>query len=302
MALITFETKNKTQSSADFPKFKLAKGERARVAILENPQFGYVHDLRKPKIVNGKAEMKLVERKDGTTFSAPVMDFVSRSRCTGDEDVLAESGIDPKHCSICNLAKENSAMADAPKRRFALHVVKYNTKPGSFDLVDGPFSVQIQVWPFTDMVFNKMIEINSIVGSLQSHDLLLGPCTDPVFQKFDINYDVKALWSGDASYKETTLSSLKSNRADDLMYFVGRNTEQRFIDKNIEDVREAHRVLNGRGEEPQLAAKEVPQLSEGLGSLLDETKPAEPSFTANSAKEDKKEEPKAGGFDTLLDL
>lgn len=296
MALITFETKNKTTAAADFPKFKLAKNERARVAILENPQFGYVHDLRKPKIVNGKAEMRVVERKDGTTFPAPVMEFVSRSRCTGDEDVLSDGAIDPKNCSICALAKENSAMADAPKRRFALHVVKYNTKPGTFDLVDGPFSVQIQVWPFTDMVFNKMIEINSIVGSLQSHDLLLGPCTDPVFQKFDINYAMDAIWTSDAAYKETTLSSLKSNRAADLMYFVGRTTEQRYIDKNIEDVREAHRALNGRGDEPQLNASELPSLSKDLGSLLDET-------PAPAKTEDKKEEPAtAGGFDSLLNL
>jgi len=299
MAKITFETKNKTQAVSDFPKLKLDKNQRVRVAILENPEFAYVHDLRAPKIVDGKPVYKSVDRKDGTTFQALVTDWLSRSRCKGDEDTLGEVGIDPKNCAVCALAKENSAMAEAPKRRFAVHVVKYNTNPANFNLTDAPYGVNILVWQFTDVIFNKLVDIASIVGSLQEHDLLLGPCTDPQFQKFDINYDVKALWNSSPEYRETTLATLKANRAGDLLSLVGRNTEQRWIDQDIEKIREAHRTVNGKGAEPTLAAKELPGLTDSLNNLLDE-KPAEtPAVTTKPAD---KTEPKAATWEDLLDV
>lgn len=299
MAKITFETKNKTQAVADFPKFKLEKNQRARVAILENPEFAYVHDLRAPKIVNGKVEYRTGERKDGTPFQVPQMEWLSRSRCKGDEDTLGDLGIDPKNCSVCALAKENSALTDSPKRRFAVHVVKYNTNPGDFNLNDAPYAVNILVWQFTDVIFNKLVDVASIVGSLQEHDLLVGPCTDPQFQKFDINYDIKALWSSNPQYRETTLATLKANRASDLMALIGRNTEQRWIDQDIEKIREAHRVMNGKGAEPTLAAKELPSLTDSLEGLLASKPAAAPEITPNAAP---KAEAQAATWDDLLDI
>lgn len=276
MARITFETKNRIASnSLDFPKFKLNKGERARIAVLENPEYGWVHDLRAPKITDGRPEYQIVQRKDGTSFEAPVKEWIGRHRCNGDDEMLEKDrGIDPKNCAICALAKEPGQMADAPKRRFAMHVVKYNTVPGTYDLTDAPFSVNVYVWQFTETMYDKLIGINSIVGSLQKNDLLLGPCTDAQFQKFDVNYALDAIWNSSPEYAEITKATLKSNRAPDLMAYVARASEDRWVQKDIETVREAYRILNGGGAEPKLAATQMPQLSQDMGNLIEDTKPA----------------------------
>lgn len=303
MAKITFETKNRIAASVDFPKLKLAKNERARIALLENPEYGWTHDLRAPKIVDGKVEYQIVQRKDGTSFEAPKMEWIGRHRCKGDDEIIEDEGrgLDAKHCPMCAVAKENPGKVDAPKRRFAVNVVKYNTKPGTYELSDAPYSVSVFVWQFTEFLYDKLIGINSIVGSLSNNDLLLGPCTDVQFQKFDLNYAMDAIWSSSPEYKDITLSTLKSTRLDSagLMNYVARDSELRWIEKDLETVNEAHRVLTGKGDESKLAATQMPKLQEDLSKLLDETSPAAPSVTPS---EKPRSEDGKVGFDSLLDL
>jgi hypothetical protein len=303
MAKITFETKNRIVSSVDFPKLKLAKNERARVALLENPEYGWTHDLRAPKITDGRVEYQIVQRKDGTSFEAPKMEWVGRHRCKGDDDIIEGDGrgLDAKHCPMCAVAKESPNKVDAPKRRFAVHVVKYNTKPGTYDLSDAPFSVGIFVWQFTEFLYDKLIGINSIVGSLSNNDLLLGPCTDVQFQKFDLNYAMDAIWKSSPEYKDITTATLKSNRAPDLMSYVARDSELRWIEKDLETVSEAYRVMTGKGDEPKLAATEMPKLQGDLENLLNNTAPEAPAVTAKPEQKSSEPEGKVG-FESLLDL
>lgn len=299
MAKITFETKNRIAASADFPKLKLGKNERARVVLLENPDYGWVHDLRAPKIVDGRPEYETIRRKDGTTFDQVKKEWVGRHRCKGDDDFIENEGrgLDPKHCPMCSLAKEHPDQAEAPKRRFAVHVVKYNTKPGTYDLSDAPYSVQVFVWQFTEFLYDKLIGINSIVGSLSNNDLLLGPCTDVQFQKFDVNYAMDAVWKSSPEYKDITTATLKSNRATDLMAYVARDSELRWIEKDIETVREAYRVVSGKGDEPKLAAAELPRLQGELDSLIsDSSTPASSPITTKPTVSE------SVGFEGLLDL
>lgn len=299
MAQITFEAKNRIQTAATFPKLKLAKNERARVAVLENPQFGWTHNLRAPKIVDGQVQYVTVTRKDGTSSEVPAMQWVGTHRCKGEDEIISGEGrgLDAKHCVMCQQAKENPSRFEAPKRRFALHVVKYNTKPGTYDLTDAPYSVNIFVWSFTEFLYDKLIGINSVVGSLQNHDLLLGPCTDAQYQKFDINYDIKAVWQGNDEYKQVTVDTLKSNRADDLMAYTARDTELRWIEKDIEAVNEAYDFMQGRSREQHIATKELPSLHNELNGLLDST----PTKTVKpEAKAEEKTE--VGGWDALLDI
>lgn len=302
MAQISFETKNRIQTAATFPKLKLAKNERARVAIIENPQFGWVHNLNTPKVVDGQIQYKTVERKDGTSHEVPVMQWVGTHRCKGEDEIITGEGrgLDVKHCTLCAATKESPSRFEAPKRRFALHVVKYNTKPGTYDLVDGPYSVNIFVWAFSEFLYDKLIGINSVVGSLQNHDLLLGPCTDANFQKFDVNYALDAAWQMSDDYKKITVETLKANRADDLMAYVARDSEQKWIDRDIETVHEGYDFLQGKSREQNIAQKELPSLKNEMDSLLDST-PATKTPEASPAKEEKKEEA-AGGWDSLLDI
>jgi hypothetical protein len=300
MAMITFETKNRMQSGSntDFPQFKLVKGERARVALIENPVFGWTHTIRAPKVVDGQVQYQMIQRKDGTQFEAPVKEWLGTHRCKGDDGIITGDGrgLDAKNCPMCAVAKANPSKMDAPKRRFAVHVVKYNTKPGTYDLTDAPFSVNIFVWKFTEFLFDKLIGINSIVGSLQNRDLLLGPCTDAQMQKYDINYDMQAFWSGTDQYKELTLSTLKSNRAEDLMAYVARDSELRWIEKDLDTLADAYRALEGRTDEPRLAAAELPSLGNDLNALMEDTKPAAKPQAAAPKTEEKV------GFDSLLDI
>ena len=58
MPLVEFDPEEKEGSPFDFPKLKLERGERARVNILQTkPLAEYVHTLRAPEIINGKAVM-----------------------------------------------------------------------------------------------------------------------------------------------------------------------------------------------------------------------------------------------------
>ncbi len=302
MAQITFETKNRIQAAATFPKLKLAKNERARVAVLENPQFGWVHNLNTPKVVDGQVQYVTRTKKDGTTQEVPVMQWVGTHRCKGESEIIEGEGrgLDVKHCTLCKETKENPSRFEAPKRRFAGHVVKYNTKPGTYDLVDGPYSVQIFVWAFSEFLFDKLIGINSVVGSLQNHDLLLGPCTDATYQKFDVNYALDAQWQANEEYKKITVATLKANRADDLMAYVARDSEQKWIDRDIEAVHEGFDFLIGKTREPATAAKELPGLAVELDSLLETTKPAETAAAPSQQEEPKKEA--VGGWDDLLNV
>lgn len=300
MAQITFETKNRIAAAATFPKLKLAKNERARVAVIENPQFGWVHNLNTPKVVDGQVQYKTVERKDGTSHEVPVMQWVGTHRCKGEDEIITGEGrgLDVKHCSLCKATKENPSRFEAPKRRFALHVVKYNTKPGGYDLVDGPYSVNIFVWAFSEFLYDKLIGINSVVGSLQNHDLLLGPCTDATYQKFDVNYALDAAWQMNEDYKRITVETLKSNRADDLMAYVARDSEQKWIDRDIETVNEGYDFLQGRNREPQTAKMEKPSLQADMDSLLNSTPEPKKEAAQSTASEDRA----VGGWDDLLNI
>jgi len=302
MAQITFETKSRIQAAATFPKLKLAKNERARVAIIENPQFGWVHNLNTPKIVDNQVQYKFVERKDGTSHEVPVMQWVGTHRCKGEDEIITGEGrgLDVKHCTLCAATKDNPSRFEAPKRRFALHVVKYNTKPGGYDLVDGHYSVNIFVWAFSEFLYDKLIGINSVVGSLQNHDLLLGPCTDATYQKFDVNYALDAAWQISDEYKRITVETLKANRADDLMAYVARDSEQKWIDKDIETVNEGYDFLQGKNREPQTAKLEKPSLQADMDKLLDST--PDPKKETPEVSEPASGGNSVGGWDDLLNV
>jgi hypothetical protein len=267
---VTFEEKNKTTTSSDYPRLKLEKGEKARIVCLENPEAAFVHTLRAPKLINGMPKMITRERQNGETFEDYDQDFIGRPICLGDEGILEERGSDPKNCPICKMASEGD-MAQSPQRRFAMHVFKYATRTGTTEIIE-PFSGQLVVWSFTDKIFGKLVDFATEWGNLQAHDLLLGPCTNPTFQQYDIGISGKAEWTASPDRRNYVAVMFRENQTKDLASFCGRRQDRRYLEEDLDKVRQRWAIISGRGTgtpqpDPAVAA-EAPTLAEGLGDLL----------------------------------
>lgn len=266
MPRIGFATENRAESKRnyDYPKLSLKNGERARVVVgLEDPLMEYVHTLQKPLIVNGVAQKETKTRRNGTTYEDYAKEFITRAICLGDKTILDESGADPKNCPMCKFAKDYPDYAQAPQRRYAMHVIRYRTKSGGFDLAT-PFSVEILVWAFTDTVFNKFIDFAEEHGDIRKKDLLLGPCTNEGFQKFDIGVGSRAEWLSSPENKQIVLETFKENRIKDLTVAIGSSKQKQWIQQDIETVLEAWEQVLGAA-----PSESSSSLDEDLGSLFD---------------------------------
>lgn len=268
MPVIDFDPQHKTEKLTDFPRLKLEAGEKARIlCIEEQPTYAYVHTLRAPRIIDGMAQKKQVDRKDGSTYEDYVKDFIGRPLCLGGLGTLADKGVDPKNCPVCARSVETSEV-DAPQRRFAMHVIKYAVKPNSWDL-RGPFSCELEIWSFTDQIFNKLTDIKAQWQSLRKHDLLLGPCTNKDFQKFEIMVAPDAAWMLDERIKSTVVDTYRENKVADLEVFCGRRVERRWMEDDLDKIAQRWRIANGTPEYDATQAAERPTLSEGLSGLFD---------------------------------
>lgn len=261
MARVSFTDENRTQSGSDFPKFKLERGERARVVCLEDPVMEYIHDLKAPKIVNGQPETFVGERKNGEKYTDYKMDFVGRYLCLGDPVTLVERGIDPRNCPMCRVAHEGDTVKP-PQRRFAMHIIRYGIKQGGFELAT-PFNVTVEVWAFTENRFNSLIDIakDAPSKSLKMHDLMLGPCEDATFQKFDMKPSMKAEWLADEERKARTVETFRENQTPDLSAMCARKGTVSYIEDDLKKVADRWRVVQGQGSTPSYETEIV-----GLGA------------------------------------
>lgn len=288
MPRIDYEETNKVQSRTnyDYPKLKLKHGERARVLLLEAPVMEYVHTIRAPKIVDGKPVMGTEKRKDGTEYQDYKRDFVSRPLCLGDFNVLSDKGSDPTHCPMCKLAQEHPEWIQPPQPRYAQHIIRYKTKAGGFDLIT-PFSVETLVWSFTGNVFNQIVDIKTEWGDLRQHDLLLGPCTNEMFQQFDIQVGSRAEWLTTDERKKLTVETFKNNLIPDLSIACGSRKEERWIAEDLQRVRAAWTVVAQAEDKPGVvdSPASAPEVSGALDSLLDDVKAAPAAKTEPPAEE-----------------
>lgn len=241
MGRVGFTTENKGKvTNFDFPKLKLTKDERARVIVgLEDPAMEYVHTLRKPKIEDGQpVTVQVKNDKTGAITTEFDKVFVGNPICLGDASIIADKGLDPKNCPACALAKENPEFTDPPKRRFAMHVIRYRTKAGGFQLAK-PESVEMLVWAFGDMVFNKIVEAQEEWKDIRKHDFLLGPCTNPGFQKFDINVGAEAAWLNNEDLKRIVVETFREQQIPDLTVAIGRTIQPAWMQADAEGIKEA---------------------------------------------------------------
>jgi hypothetical protein len=243
MGRVEFSNDNKkSTNNYEYPKLKLTQGEKARIVIgLEPPVMEYVHTLRKPEIVNGVPQMETLKRKNGEEYRAHKKQFVGNPICEGREEVLEDKGLDKERCPMCALAAENSDYTDAPKRRYAMHVMRYRTKGNTSD-IQNPFSVELLVWSFTQTVFNKLVDIRNDIegGDLRKHDLVLGPCTNANFQQFDITPSLKkAEWMVDKERQVLFAETWKENQIPDLTIAIGARKKADWIKEDVATIKEA---------------------------------------------------------------
>lgn len=265
---ITFTEDNVKKNALDFPKVKLALNERARLSIVENPIVEYYHQIQKPVLDdNNQVVMKTVEKKDGTEYTTPKLSWVSTVICLGTESVLADKGIDPDNCPVCKRAADGQK-GFFPKRRFIVHVIKTNTKPGSFEPTknsDGSLSTQVLIWSFTETIFNKLVEFQTGFG-LTKHDINYGPCTDADFQKAEVNI------APDTALDEAARKNIftEDSKAPDPSAFAGMRKTKERLEDDLAIVDEAWAKSKGGEVDQGSSVTSAAALSEGLASLLDE--------------------------------
>lgn len=289
MAKVSFGSEYKTKSVFDFPKLQLDKGERARICVIDPaPEMEYVHTLRKIVTENGKP---IITTEDffGKTKDVPKMDFVGQRICLGDPDVLAKSGVDPD-CPACKASLENGAV-DAPKRRYAIQIVRYKTKPGSFN-VSKPFQLELLAWVVSDNRFNQLIDVKEEHGNLSATDLNLGPCENKTFQKFEISVGAQCAWRATEETKAYSAEVIKENKSDDLTALLGRKVTSGEMAAEVHGIVEAWNAAFGLAGEMPDEEDTTPDksFSDDLAGLLgegdSEKKAEEPAAEEDSDEEE----------------
>lgn len=301
MPKLTFSSDNVKKSGTDFPRVKLEQGATWRIVVIEKePTYAWTHRMVKPKFspVTGRMQMKEITRRSGEKVEVPDLDFVGSPICHGNIDVLDDKGVDPDHCPICREYTKNPEQFSAPERRFAVHVLKYATKAGGAQLAS-PFSVESRVWVMSENRFAKVTQVITEWGGDPTQvDLVLGPCNNAGFQNYEIAAGQRCeMRSGpDADDRlRRAVETFRENHVEDLEPYCGRQTELRWINSDIDDIKAAWRKAAGGGTEP--AAVDVSNTLDT--SLLDSvgTKSAKEAPTADLSQLDDTVGGSGGGLD-----
>lgn len=205
----------------------LKKDDRARIMLFEfgepkpGEPFGswaeFIHNLTVPAQVE--------KRPDGSEVEVRERKWIGTYICLGDPDVVAAEGFDAAGCPCCARAADDESFK--PTRRHITNIVRYFTKPGTFDLVE-PWSLEVLPYRFNEQTFRKITEIHQRVGDLRRRDLLI-TCTNGRFQNYEFMPDEKAVWIDPANNQGAAdprpwaqgglmsyvAEAIKANKADD---------------------------------------------------------------------------------------
>jgi hypothetical protein len=273
MPFVKFDPEEKQGSPFDFPKLKLRHGERARINFLqEEPLADYVHVFRAPVIINGKAETEQVEQRDGMVTRMK-MAFIRQVICLGEYDVLKEKGVDSSgQCPACAASVKYSDAVPPPQRRFAANVLRYKCSPGGFAVAE-PYQVEVIAWAFPQRTFDRLITLleEQEPKNLRHHDLMLGPCENEGFQKFDIQMSAKAEWLLSEERKKLTAEVWHSGQSENLGVFLGQRRSANEISEDVQVVLLRHRQAQG------LPTPEVQVGESEVDTLLDEMSSSPPA-------------------------
>ncbi len=240
----TDELSPASRSAGDmFPKLKLKNGEKARIALLEGPERVWVHQLYEPVIENGKGVLVDKPRRDGGTFQAYDEKFVKSFQCLGEEETVYQSGVDVTHCPACKASTQFERFKP-PAPRYALNVVKYNTRPGSAE-VTTPFGVSVIIWVFGPQKHEQIRNLAKEGYDFSKHDLILGPCTHEEYQKYDMVISPKAEWRATEETTKLTNETFRANRVESLAKVVSPELDNALVGTYIERIKHKWDIVNG---------------------------------------------------------
>ncbi len=232
------------QRGSSFPKLWLKANEWARVCLLENPEQVWVHDLREPVLLNGKGVMKTKESKDGSTYEDWDQKFVASFQCLGDEETLYQNGVDVRNCPACDASTQFDRFR-GPVPKYGLNVIKYNTKGNSAEVAK-PFQVSTVVWVFGPAKFEEIRTLVQVGNyDLKRVDLVLGPCKNEGFQKFNIMVVEGAAWSQTEETQALTVETFKENRIEDLSKAISQMKDKAQVESLVNRVKRNWDILNG---------------------------------------------------------
>jgi hypothetical protein len=329
MPRTAFDPKNQRVDPSQFPKLQLEKDEKARILCIEKePMYEWTHELRQPKILNGKAVVVKKTRSNGETYEDYDMDYKGSPICFGDDGVLFDKGVDVANCPACLVSTEGD-MLKAPQRRYAMHVIKYATQPGSSE-IQNQFNAQLLIWRFNEKKYYKLIELASEHNtSLLNRDIILGPCVSKMYQSFEINIAGKAEWLANEERKTFVANLYRDNKVDDsaLSAMCGRKVQRAFLEDDLQAIKDAWAIINGTPVEafdsPAADAPDFASASASLDAGLEDLvssqtglpTPVEDVVPAAEVEEPASKKPKEDslgkpgssgevleGFESLLDL
>ena len=220
---IDFKTfKPRTTSTAQ--KLSLDKDEQARVCFIEeDPRLAYIHSFEKVVVGDDGNPIEVTDQwPDGTERKVTKTKYDGKLRCLGDAETVQTYGADPDNCEACRAHIGNPNAVKAPTARILGHVIKYNTKPGSFT-ASKPFAATLLVWDLTAKRFESLQDIYNEHGDLSKKDLMLGPCENKQMQKFTIQPGSgDAYYLSDPSFSEYVAELLKEGVTEDLESVAGK--------------------------------------------------------------------------------
>lgn len=261
MAKVTFTDDIKTRPARQtYPKLRLKKDEKARIQLVDisEIQMEYIHNLEAPVIENGQGVMM-----DGGKYK---MRYMGSPISFGDPGILNDRGLDPEHCPISKFAKEHPEWVKAPRRKFGMHILRYRTKPNSHEIAK-PFSVEHNVWLFSDKVWETLKGFANEWGDLRQRDLLL-TCTNETFQTFEITIANKAEWLADATTTKANFTMAQETykagveEFPDLTEALGSKKREDWVIEDLAEIEEAWSVVLGR----KVATSQEAQLDGIIGS------------------------------------
>ena len=230
-------------------KLSLEKDEQARICFIENaPRLVFVHNFEKLVVGDDGQPIKVSDTwPDGTPRESLKTEYAGKLRCLGDDEVVNTTGVDPENCPACAASITNSGAIKPPTTRILGRIVKYNVKANSFSVAK-PFSAQLLVWDLTAKRFSDLKAIYDEHGNLAERDLLLGPCENKGFQKFNI-----AVAGGDAARLEsddtrTYIATLLEEAGDmDIESVAGKLPSKFEMDAKVSEVVRAYNHATGSG-------------------------------------------------------
>jgi hypothetical protein len=272
MSRISFtdELPASSRSGEQFAKLKLKEGEKARIVLLETPEVVFQHQLYEPILENGRGVRKTLKSKDGkSTYEVWDEKFIKSFQCLGDEDTVSQNGVDVKNCPAC-LASTQYDRFKAPGPRYALNIVRYNTKNNTSEPTS-PFGISVVVWIFGEQKFKQLRSYAKEGGyDLKKHDVILGPCQHEGFQKYEMLVAQEAVWLQSESNKKATMEAFQANRIEDLSPLIAQTLDRDVVQGYVDRVKRAWDVINGvvmNNTEAIIASADLPKAAASLADL-----------------------------------